>query len=117
MAGNRTSQVLGGEVCFWSELADEGTLDARLWPRASAFGERLWSEPNTNFRDAEYRILLHRYWHTIYLFVSLASAYVIIHNSLVFISQLYFQRFEFNMPGKLYTFQIVPNPFIFLIIH
>lgn len=61
MAGNRTSQVLGGEVCSWSEPTDEGTLDARLWPRASAFGERLWSEPNTNYRGAENRILLHRY--------------------------------------------------------
>ncbi len=60
MAGNRTSQVLGGEVCSWSEPTDEGTLDSRLWPRASAFGERLWADPETDFRGAEFRILLHR---------------------------------------------------------
>jgi len=60
MAGNRTSQVLGGEVCSWSEPTDEGTLDSRLWPRASALGERLWADPETGFRGAEFRILLHR---------------------------------------------------------
>lgn len=60
MAGNRTSQVLGGEVCSWSEPTDDVTLDSKLWPRASAFGERLWSDPDTGFRGAENRILIHR---------------------------------------------------------
>ncbi|XP_037052327.1 chitooligosaccharidolytic beta-N-acetylglucosaminidase-like [Bradysia coprophila] len=60
MAGDRTSQVLGGEVCSWSEPTDDVTLDSKLWPRASAFGERLWSDPDTDFRGAEYRILIHR---------------------------------------------------------
>ena len=35
--------VLGGEVALWSEQADSAVLDARLWPRASAMAEALWS--------------------------------------------------------------------------
>lgn len=35
--------VLGGEVALWSEQADSTVLDARLWPRASAMAEALWS--------------------------------------------------------------------------
>jgi hexosaminidase len=35
--------VLGGEVALWSEQADPTVLDARIWPRASAVAESLWS--------------------------------------------------------------------------
>uniref|UniRef100_A0A2P2IRT6 Beta-hexosaminidase n=1 Tax=Rhizophora mucronata TaxID=61149 RepID=A0A2P2IRT6_RHIMU len=35
--------VLGGEVALWSEQADPTVLDTRIWPRASAMAEALWS--------------------------------------------------------------------------
>lgn len=35
--------VIGGEVALWSEQSDPTVLDARLWPRASAMAESLWS--------------------------------------------------------------------------
>ncbi|OAY64188.1 beta-hexosaminidase 2 [Ananas comosus] len=35
--------VLGGEVALWSEQADSTVLDGRIWPRASAMAEALWS--------------------------------------------------------------------------
>lgn len=53
-------QILGAEAAVWSEQIDEHSLDQRLWPRASALAERLWSNPQENWREAEPRFLLHR---------------------------------------------------------
>lgn len=57
---DRMSQVLGSEVALWSEQSDEFSLDTRLWPRSSALAERLWSNPQGTWRDAEQRMLVHR---------------------------------------------------------
>ncbi|KAK3127488.1 hypothetical protein QOZ80_7AG0574120 [Eleusine coracana subsp. coracana] len=35
--------VIGGEVAMWTEQVDAGVLDGRVWPRAAAMAEALWS--------------------------------------------------------------------------
>lgn len=49
--------VLGGEAAQWTELADSENLTGRIWPRAGAVAERLWSPANVNDTDDMYRRL------------------------------------------------------------
>ncbi|KAL1500965.1 hypothetical protein ABEB36_006375 [Hypothenemus hampei] len=60
IAGNRTSQILGGETALWTEESGTNSLDSRLWPRAAAFAETLWTSPSTNWEQAQERFLIHR---------------------------------------------------------
>nr|XP_015837050.1 PREDICTED: hexosaminidase 1 isoform X1 [Tribolium castaneum] len=60
IAGDKKGQVLGAEAALWTEQADSASVDTRLWPRAAALGEVLWSEPTNTWREAEQRILVQR---------------------------------------------------------
>ncbi len=43
LTDEQRARILGGEACVWSEFMTPEIVDARIWPRAAAIAERLWS--------------------------------------------------------------------------
>ncbi|RHX96969.1 hypothetical protein DYB25_003142 [Aphanomyces astaci] len=50
--------VLGGEVVLWTEVTGAAALEDKIWPRAAAFAERAWTNPNMTWLDAMDRMTI-----------------------------------------------------------
>jgi hexosaminidase len=51
------SRILGGEVAMWGEFISPENVDSRIWPRAAAVAERLWSPADVKDFASMYRRL------------------------------------------------------------
>ena len=54
LAPEEKSRILGGEMCMWAEYTTSEMVDSRIWPRAAAIAERLWSPAATRDVDSMY---------------------------------------------------------------
>jgi len=57
LSPEQQARILGGEACMWEEQTSALDIDSRIWPRAAAIAERLWSPSNVNDVDDMYRRL------------------------------------------------------------
>ncbi len=48
LTAEEMQRILGGEACMWAEFVTPGSIDGRIWPRAAAVAERLWSPQQVN---------------------------------------------------------------------
>jgi len=54
LTAEEKQRILGGEACMWAEFITPDNIDDRIWPRAAAVAERLWSAQDVRDADSMY---------------------------------------------------------------
>jgi hexosaminidase len=57
LTGDEPARILGGEIAMWGEFVSPENVDSRIWPRAAAVAERLWSPQDVIDVPSMYRRL------------------------------------------------------------
>jgi hexosaminidase len=57
LSAEERARILGGEIAMWGEFVSPENVDSRIWPRAAAVAERLWSPQEVKDVPSMYRRL------------------------------------------------------------
>jgi hexosaminidase len=57
LTDEKKGRILGGEIAMWGEFVSPENVDSRIWPRAAAVAERLWSPQEMTDVSSMYRRL------------------------------------------------------------
>ena len=76
LTNDEKARILGGEVAMWGEFVSPENVDSRIWPRAAAVAERLWSPEDVKDIPSMYRRLDEVSRHLIDLGLTHRSSYL-----------------------------------------
>lgn len=56
LSSDQVRHIAGSETLIWGEMIDGSNVHQKLWPRAAALAEALWTHPSSNWYDADPRM-------------------------------------------------------------